>query len=74
MEQVISEIIVEINPFDEFNIDTDLFGEGILDSLSLIVLIEEIEKKLCITILEEDITIENFYSIRTIIKLLDSKK
>ena len=72
MEQILSEIIQEINPFDDFDADTDLLGEGILDSLSLMVFIEEMEKRLNVFIEEEKVNLENFYSIRTIIQLLNS--
>lgn len=74
MEQIIKEIIVEINPFDEFDIDTDLLGEGVLDSLTLMIFIESLEKKINIIIPEDDITMENFYSIQTIIDLLNDRE
>ena len=74
MEQIIKEIIAEINPFDEFDIDTDLLGEGVLDSLTLMIFIESIEKKMNIIISEDDVTMENFYSIRTIIDLLSNRE
>lgn len=72
MEQIISEIIQKINPFDNFDADTDLLGEGILDSLSLMVFIEEIEQKLGISIPEEKVNLESFYSIKSIIQLINT--
>lgn len=72
MEQIIKEIIAEINPFDEFDADTDLLGEGILDSLTLMLFIEGLEQRMDINISENDITMENFYSVKTIIKLLSN--
>lgn len=74
MEQIIKEIIAEINPFDEFDIDTDLLGEGVLDSFTIMIFIESLEKKMDIIIPEVDITMENFYSIRTIIDLLSNRE
>lgn len=74
MEKILSEIIQEINPFDEFDMDTDLLGEGILDSLSLMVFIEEMEEKLEVFIPEESVNLDNFYSIKTIIELVNSIK
>ncbi len=74
MEAIIRDIIESINPFDEFDAKTDLLGEGILDSLSLMVLIEEIEKKFKLSIPEEKVNMENFYSIDTIVKLLEELK
>lgn len=72
MEQILSEIIHKINPFDDFDEDTDLLGEGILDSLSLMVFVEEIEQKMGISIPEEKINLESFYSINSIIQLMNS--
>lgn len=74
MEQILKEIIAEINPFDEFDNGTDLLGEGVLDSLTLMIFIENLEKKMNVIILEDDITIDNFYSIQTIIDLLNNRE
>ncbi len=74
MEQILSEIIQKINPFDEFDINTDLLGEGILDSLSLMMFIEEMEEQLKVLIPEERVNLDDFYSIKTIIELVKSLK
>lgn len=74
MEQIMKEIIADINPFDEFDIDTDLLGEGILDSLTLMLFIDNLEDRLDITISVDEVTRENFYSIQTIMDLLENKK
>lgn len=72
MKEMLKEIIEEINPFDEFDDETDLLGEGILDSLSLMIFIEQIEKALNIEIPENEVTLENFYTLNTVIKLIES--
>jgi acyl carrier protein len=44
--------------------DTDLFG--VLDSLDIILIVEELEKQLGISIEAEQIVPENFGSLRTL--------
>ena len=74
MNKMLKEIIEEINPFDEFDEETDLLGEGILDSLSLMIFIERIEKLLNITIPESEVTLENFSTLNTVLVLIEKIK
>ena len=46
--------------------DEDLLGTGLLDSLSVMSLIHFIEQDLGIDVPAEDVTIENFVSLRAI--------
>ena len=46
--------------------DEDLLASGLLDSLSVMSLIHFIEQDLAIDVPAEDVTIENFVSLRTI--------
>ena len=46
--------------------DEDLLGSGLLDSLSVISLVQFIEEELSIDIPAEDVTIDNFISLRAI--------
>lgn len=71
MKELLKNIIEEINEFDEFDEETDLLGDGILDSLSLMIFIEKVEKALSIEIPEKEVTLENFYSINSIVEMLD---
>lgn len=70
MRKLLINIIKQINPFDDFDERTDLLGGGILDSLTLMIFIREIEERLDISILEEMIDSERFYNIESIEKLL----
>lgn len=74
MKKIMKEIIAEINPFDDFDTNTDLLGEGILDSLTLMLFVKKLEEKMNIKICEDDITIENFYSIETIEDFLNKRE
>lgn len=62
----ISEIIHAVRPEIQFNSneDTELFG--VLDSLDIILIVEELEKQLGISIEAEQILPENFASLRTL--------
>lgn len=54
MKEKIIDIIKEINPYEEFDIDTDLLESGVLDSMGFLALITELEDVFDIEIDEED--------------------
>ncbi len=68
----ITNMITEINPYEEFNEDTLLFECDILDSLGLMQLVVNIEDIYSIRINEMLITSENFRTVKDIGKLVDS--
>lgn len=70
----IKSCIEEINPYIDIDIDTQLIDEGILDSLGIMVLINEIEECYGIEILPNDIQSENFKSLVTIESLVKRYK
>ena len=45
MKEEIMKMIQQINEYEEFDEDTDLFENDILDSLTLVMLIGQIEEK-----------------------------
>jgi acyl carrier protein len=53
--------------------DEDLLASGLLDSLSMMSLIQHIEQDLQIDVPAEDVTIENFRSLRAIDAYLDGR-
>mgnify|MGYP002508130025 CR=1 FL=1 len=71
MRNIFKKVIEEINPFDDFEEDTNLLEEGILDSLTLMVFIERIEEEFNIIIPEKEVVLENFATIKTIEKLVN---
>ena len=71
MKELLKNIVEEINEFDEFDEETDLLRDGILDSLSLVIFEERVEKTLNIEIPEKEVTLENFHSINTIAEMLE---
>ena len=70
MTEQLLEMLREIQPYEEINQDTLLLDEGILDSLTMVEFIVEIEDKFLVDIPERMITEENFQKIETI----ESKK
>ena len=66
MSSQVAEIIHSVRPEIQLNQgqDTDLFG--VLDSLDIILIVEELEKQLGISIEAEQIVPENFASLRTL--------
>lgn len=64
------EILHEINPAAEFEGRTDLVDSGDLDSMSIVMLVSELNDEFDISICVTDITPENFNSAENIMKLI----
>ncbi len=74
MKEQITQFIHDINEYEDFEDDTDLFEGGILDSLSLVVLINRIEEEMDVFIPEEVVTLENFATVEKIASLVGGIK
>lgn len=70
MTEKILSILREINPYEEINERTQLIDEAILDSLTLVVLINEIERIFCVKIPEEKLQPDFFKDVPTIVKMI----
>lgn len=70
MKEQIAQFIHEINEYEDFEDDTDLFESGILDSLSLVVLINRIEEEMGVFIPEEVVSLKNFATVEKIASLV----
>lgn len=68
--EFIKNLLEEINPYEEFEEDTELIESALLDSLTLVFLVSQIEEKYNISIDGELVIPENFTSIRKIGELL----
>ena len=73
MEQEIMELLSQINPYEEIEETTRLLEEGVLDSLALLLLISELEKKYPVKIDFEHLKLENFETVETIVEFLQEK-
>lgn len=73
MESKIIDMITELQPYVEFDANTNLLEEDVLDSVSALVLIQELEEEFEITIDAEEITDENLKTVENILNLVKSK-
>ena len=63
-------ILSELHPDVDFNTETDLVENGILDSLDIISLIAEIDDRFDVAIPAEEILPENFSSAKALYALI----
>ncbi len=70
MEELL-EILSEIKPGVDFEKETNLVDDGILDSLDIISIISEVSEEYDVKIPPEDIVPENFNSAGAMKKLID---
>ena len=64
-ERIIAQIN-KVSPYEDVNEDTELIESGIIDSLSLLMLITLINEEFNINIIENDFIRANFKSVSTI--------
>lgn len=71
-EEIIKYIVTEISDefTEELDLDDDLLGNGIIDSIGMIKLISFLQETYNIEISSEDMTVENFMTVRHIMEYL----
>lgn len=67
------EIVIKISNLNDLKMDQLLLDEGIIDSLSTIELISDLEEIYNIVIGPDDLNHYNFNSVQAICKLINSK-
>ena len=67
----IMELVQEINPYEEINESSRLIEEAILDSLTLVILINEIEEFFNVKLPEDKLKPENFENISEIAEMVE---
>lgn len=72
MIEKILQMIREINPFDDFDENTMLIEDGILDSLTLVLLIGQIEGEFSVKIPEDGLDPANFETVNKIAEFIQS--
>jgi acyl carrier protein len=70
--KIITYIIEEISnePVEDIDVNEDLLGSGIVDSLGMMKLVLFLEKEFQIKIRPEDMTVENFKTVQNISEYL----
>ena len=71
MKNEIINIIAEINPYVSIDDNTNLIEEEILDSLGIMVLINELEQRYNITIPIDSIQTDDFVNLEAIINMIN---
>ncbi len=71
-DKIISYIKAEISmePFDDIDLEDDLLGNGIVDSLGMMKLVVYLENEFKVKIEPEDMTVENFSTVHSISEYL----
>ena len=64
------EILNEVKPCVDFENDTDLIGHGVLDSITMVTLVMELNDAFDIEITPVDIVPENFKTVQTIYDMI----
>ena len=64
------EILNEVKPGGDFENDTDLIGHGVLDSITMVTLVMELNDAFDIEITPVDIVPENFKTVQTIYDMI----
>ena len=64
------EILNEVKPGVDFENDTDLIGHGVLDSITMVTLVMELNDAFDIEITPVDIVPENFNTVQTIYDMI----
>lgn len=73
IKKLIIEKIADLQPYVDFDEETKLLQEDILDSVSVLVLVQDLEEEYDITIEAEEITGSNFESVNSIAELVFNK-
>lgn len=64
------EILNEVKPGVDFENDTDLIGHGVLDSITMVTLVMELNDAFDIEITPVDIVPDNFKTVQTIYDMI----
>ena len=71
MEELILRILTELCPYEDITPETELLEEGLLDSMSIEVLLERLESELHITIPTETLDPADFEDVSAIAQLAE---
>lgn len=71
MEETIIEILKELNPYVEIDVGTELIKEEILDSLSILLLIDGLEERYGVEIPLDELKVEDFQTVSSIVDMVN---
>lgn len=71
MREKVLDILLDVVPDVDFENEVDLVNEKIIDSFAVVAMVNELNDELDIDIPSREILPENFYSLDTIVKLVE---
>ena len=71
MREKVLEILLDVVPDVDFENEIDLVAEKIIDSFAVVAMVNELNDELDIDIPSREILPENFYSLDTIVALVE---
>lgn len=74
MRKQIIEILSEICPGVDFETETALIGDGLIDSLDIVAVVTELMEAFDVELGVDDLTPENFNSVEAIEDLIERKQ
>ena len=74
MKKQIIEILSEICPGIDFETETALVDDGLIDSLDIVAVVTELMEAFDVELGVDDLTPENFNSVEAIEELIESKQ
>ena len=74
MKKQIIEILSEICPGIDFETETALIDDGLIDSLGIVAVVTELMEAFDVELGVDDLTPENFNSVEAIEELIESKQ
>lgn len=74
MKKQIIEILSEICPGIDFETETALIDDGLIDSLDIVAVVTELMEVFDVELGVDDLTPENFNSVEAIEELIESKQ
>ena len=74
MKKQIIEILSEICPCIDFETETALIDDGLIDSLDIVAVVTELMEAFDVELGVDDLTPENFNSVEAIEELIESKQ
>lgn len=74
MKEKITNILKDINPYETITENTDLIADEVLDSVSIMLLITNLESEFHISVNFNDIVLDNFRNVDSIVDLVEKSK
>ena len=71
MKDTILEILADIRPDIDFDVEDALIDDGLLESFDIVTLVSELSTEFDITIKPKELVAENFNSVDAIVSLVE---